>query len=91
MRWPQREQKQVLDLELVEESLRDFVCTHWLQAKLELLKHVDQLLSIDQFDWRRAVTTRFSSCLCRKCSGRNDDALIRSPGHRTSKVANMAR
>src|SRR5438093_9687189 len=62
-----------------------------LQTQLELLKHARQLLTVDEFDWRRSISNGLLSSLGGEGSGRDDDAFVSTAGHRTSKIANVAR
>src|SRR5881409_2041740 len=73
----------------VKEDAIDFVSGNWLQAELELFKHVEELLSINQFDRRNAVAQCLSASLGGERTGRQDDSFVGSPLHRSSEVSDL--
>lgn len=59
-------------------------------AKFVLLQQIAQIVTVDQFDWWRAVTARLLTGAAGECAGGHQQALLASPGHRTSEVPNRA-
>ncbi len=47
--------------ELRKEGMVDLVGCDWLQPERQVLKHVHELLSVDELDWRDSVLGRLSS------------------------------
>src|SRR5206468_3665673 len=66
-------------------------CVLGLQAQLELLKHSGQLLTVNELDRRCSISNGLLSSIGGEGSGRDDDALVSTAGHRTPKIANVAR
>ena len=80
-----------LGLELFEKSMLDLVGGDGLESKFKFLEHVQQLLSVDQFNWGRAIPCRLSSSFGSKRTGSNNDSLVGAASHCATKITNLRR
>ena len=60
-----------------------------LEAQLELLKHVDELLAVNQFDGRHAVAHSLFARAGREAPRGENDALVCAPHHGAPRVAHQ--
>lgn len=60
-------------------------------AEAKPLKHIDQLFAVNEFDRMRTVSARLVVRIACKESRSNENALVGTPHHRTTKVTNCGR
>ena len=72
-----------------EEGVVDVERSSRLQAELQLLEHVDQLLAINQLNWWDAVSDRFAAGIGREGTSCHNDPFVGSPLHGAPEVPDM--
>ena len=80
-----------LALEFTEEHFVDFICGDRLKTKFQVLQHINEFLTINEFDRWNSVSCCLPACLGSKCSGSDDDAFICTTSHCTPEITDMRR
>ena len=87
----ERPLKGLVGPELTEERMIDFIRRYGIETEFQALKHIDESLTVDKLYGRHAVARCFPARFSREGAGRDNNSLVCSPSHSTTKVSNVRR